>query len=131
MSSLNSTSFIGNLAADPIIKDVGEQRVTNFRIAVNEMYNDVQKTTWINCSAWNDLADYVVTNLHKGSQVYVSGRLDISHWDREVTAPISGEVMLVKTESMSINCDNVFDTSENENLNLIIPDSDLVQPSAN
>jgi len=110
--SLNNTSFIGNLAADPIIKTVGEQRVVNFRIAVNEVYKDIETTTWINCSAWNDLADYAVSNLHKGSQVYVSGRLDIKAWDREVIAPVSGEVIYVKSENMSVICDTVFSTSD-------------------
>lgn len=110
MASLNSTSFIGNLAADPIIKTVGNQTVANFRIAVNETYNEKEYTTWINVSAWNDLANHVAENLHKGTQVYVSGRLDIKTWDREVTAPNSQEVFSVKTESMSIVADEVFST---------------------
>ncbi len=111
MASLNSVSFIGNLAADPIVKIVNNQTVCNFRIAVNEMYKDQERTTWVNCSVWNDTTEYVMEHLKKGTQVYVSGKLEISSWDRPVTAPVSKEVFTIKTDMYAINCDTVIATA--------------------
>lgn len=110
MSSLNNTSFIGNLAADPVVKQVGDQMVVNFRVAVNKVYKGQEKTTWINCSAWNESAEYALEHLKKGSQVYLSGELEVSTWERTVVAPISKEEFVIKMDMYSINCHEIIAT---------------------
>ena len=73
--------IIGYLGADPEMRFTASgQPVTNFSVATNRKYKnasgeDVKETTWFKVSAWGKLAEVCNTYLHKGSQVYIEGRL--------------------------------------------------------
>ena len=73
--------IIGRLGADPEMRFTPSgQPVTNFPVATNRKYNnaagqEVKETVWFKISAWGKMAEACNTYLHKGSQVYVEGRL--------------------------------------------------------
>lgn len=84
--SLNKCLFIGNLTADPEIRTMpnGEQ-VANFSIALNEKYkakdgNIIENVEYVRIVLYRRLAEIAGQYLHKGSQVYIEGRLKTRKW---------------------------------------------------
>ena len=84
--SVNKCLFIGNLTADPEIRTMpnGEQ-VSNFTIALNERYkakdgNLVENVEYVRIVLYRRLAEIAGQYLHKGSQVYIEGRLKTRKW---------------------------------------------------
>lgn len=84
--SVNKCLFIGNLTADPEIRTMpnGEQ-VANFTIALNERYkakdgNIVENVEYVRIVLYRRLAEIAGQYLHKGSQVYIEGRLKTRKW---------------------------------------------------
>lgn len=84
--SVNKCLFIGNLTADPEIRTMpnGEQ-VANFSIALNEKYkakdgNIVENVEYVRIVLYRRLAEVAGQYLHKGSQVYIEGRLKTRKW---------------------------------------------------
>lgn len=79
--SLNKVMLLGNLAAEPEYKVLNSNTaVATVSMATNETYKDAQgntqdKTEWHKLVFWSKLADVVHQYLHKGSQVYVEGKL--------------------------------------------------------
>jgi single-strand DNA-binding protein len=87
---LNKVQIIGNLGADPDLRSLPSgQAVAKFRIAVNRTRRDQQgnpseETEWFRCVAFDRLAEIAGEYLHKGSRVYVEGRLQTRKYtDRE------------------------------------------------
>lgn len=78
---MNKTMIIGNLTKDPELRTVnaGGQSVSVCRlsVAVNERYRDKESTTYFEVSAWRGLADTCAKYLHKGSKIYVEGRISV------------------------------------------------------
>lgn len=69
---------IVNLGNDAILNSVNGKNVINFNAAHTEKYKNQQgqemnKTTWINCSYWSEKTG-IVAYLKKGSQVYLEGQ---------------------------------------------------------
>ena len=83
MASKNNCNFIGNVVKDcelKIIQNSGKS-VCNFTVAVNEKYNGEDKTVWIDCTAWDKLAETCAQYLKKGMQVDVSGRIKLEEYN--------------------------------------------------
>src|SRR5438270_435928 len=78
---LNKILLIGNLGKDPELQVTSEGTpVTKFSVAVNHVGKSAsgerkQETDWFNVVAWRQLAETTEKYLHKGSKVYVEGRL--------------------------------------------------------
>lgn len=77
----NQATIMGFLGNDPAIHTFqsGSKSAT-FTVAVNKSYIDRQGhkqtiTTWINCVAYNKMADIVAQMAKKGSLVFVQGEL--------------------------------------------------------
>ncbi len=74
-------TIIGNLGKDPEMRYTPSgQAVTSFPIATNRSYTGsdgqkVKETTWFRASAWGKQAEICNNYLHKGSKVYIEGRL--------------------------------------------------------
>ena len=83
--------FLGNLGADPELKNLDNgHTVCNFSVAANRRWKGsaggepVEETTWYRVAAWGPLAEVCHQYLHKGSPVFVIGRLVP---DRETGGP--------------------------------------------
>ena len=84
--SLNKVMLIGNVGRDPNIRyldgNSGSQgsKVATFTLATTERYRDRsgetrENTEWHNIVAWRSSADLAERFIHKGTQIYVEGRL--------------------------------------------------------
>ena len=79
---LNKIMLIGNLGRDPeMTYTPGGKAVTKFSLAVSRRFKDREsgesreETQWFNIVAWDRLAETCNTYLHKGSKVYLDGRM--------------------------------------------------------
>ena len=80
-SDLNQCQFIGRLGKDAEVRyQSNGDAVASFSIAVSSQWKDKngerkESTEWVNCSVFGKLAEAVSEYLHKGTQVFVSGRM--------------------------------------------------------
>ena len=87
MRGLNKVTLIGNLGKDPEIQTIeGNIKVAKFSLATTENYKDSNgqnqsNTDWHNIVLWRGLADLADNYLHKGSLVYVEGKLKTRSFD--------------------------------------------------
>lgn len=82
---LNKCMFIGNLGADPEIRNTaGGQTVCSLNLAVNEKRKQgdkwVDHTEWVKVTVWGATATACGNHLKKGKQVYVEGRMTTRKW---------------------------------------------------
>lgn len=99
MGSLNLVQLIGRLGRDPEVRHTqGGQAVASFSIATDHKWTSKsgekqEKTEWHRVKAWGKLGEIVGKYLAKGSQVYVSGRLETSEYtDKDGVRKFSTEV---------------------------------------
>lgn len=84
-----TASFLPNLVggADPEIRATpGGAQVANFRVACAETWKDASgqrqtRTEWVTVVAWRQQAEIAAKYLHKGSKVYVEGKLQSRTWE--------------------------------------------------
>ncbi len=76
---LNVFSFTGRLGADPTMRYTPSgSAVATIRVAMNIAK---EKTLWFEVTVWGKQAENVNQYLSKGSQVAISGRLDLDTWE--------------------------------------------------
>jgi len=89
MPSLNKVQLIGNLGRDPESHyTTSGKQVTTFSMAVNRRWKDSQgevneATDWFNIETWGRLGEICNQYLHKGSLVYIEGRLQTDRYEHE------------------------------------------------
>ena len=83
---LNKVMIIGRLGSDPEIRYTqAGQSICSLRVATDESYTDkdgnrVERTEWHSVVAFGKTADHCNQYLHKGSLVYVEGKLSTRKW---------------------------------------------------
>ena len=104
---LNKIMLIGNLGRDPELNVTPDGTpVTKFSIAVNRVYKAAsgerkEETEWFNIVAWRQLAEITERYLHKGSKVYVEGRLtQRKYTDREGVQRMAVDVIASQVEML-------------------------------
>ncbi len=84
--NLNKAMIIGNLTRDPELRNTPTgQTVASFAVATNFVWTDQsgqqqKKTEFHNVIAWRKLAEICAKYLHKGSKVFIEGRLQTTDW---------------------------------------------------
>ena len=79
--------LIGNLGKDPDMQFLeGNIAVAKFSLATTETYKDrsgklISQTEWHTVVLWRGLAELAQKYLHKGSLVYIEGRLKTRSWE--------------------------------------------------
>lgn len=87
MVGLNRVQLIGHLGRDPELKDTSNgKKVCTFSVAVNRRKRDKegesqQVADWFNIETWERLAEICSEYLHKGSLVFLEGRLQIDSYE--------------------------------------------------
>jgi single-strand DNA-binding protein len=87
MRGVNRVMLIGNLGRDPEIQYIeGNICVAKFPLATTETYKDrsgtlVSQTEWHTIVLWRGLAELAQKYLHKGSLIYLEGRLRTRSWE--------------------------------------------------
>ena len=86
--ALNKVQIIGNLGKEPETRSTPTgKNVTSFSVAVNRRWKDAsgeakEATDWFNVEAWGRLSEVCKEHLHKGSLVYVEGRLQTDQYEK-------------------------------------------------
>lgn len=86
---LNRATIIGRLTRDPELKSLPSgNSVTSFSIATNRVWNDPNKgkqeqAEFHNIVLWGKLAEVASQYLHKGSRIFIEGRLQTRDWTGE------------------------------------------------
>ncbi|MBC8176364.1 MAG: single-stranded DNA-binding protein [Desulfobacteraceae bacterium] len=85
---VNKVILVGRLGRDPEVKQIPSgSTVANFSIATSEEWKDKtsgekqERTEWHRIVAWDKLGQMCGDSLHKGSQVYVEGRVQTRSWE--------------------------------------------------
>ena len=87
MRGVNRVMLIGNLCKDPDMQFLeGNIGVAKFSLATTETYKDrsgklISQTEWHTIVLWRGLAELAQKYLHKGSLVYIEGRLKTRSWE--------------------------------------------------
>lgn len=102
---VNKVILLGRLGGDPESRQAGATTVANFTIATSDKYKDKQdqwqeRTEWHRIVAWGKLADICAQYLHKGSQVYVEGKLQTRSWEKEGVKQYTTEVVLSEMQML-------------------------------
>jgi single-strand DNA-binding protein len=85
--SVNKAILVGRLGKDPETRYTsGGQAVCNFTLATDESFKDrsgerQKRTEWHRIVVWAKQAEIAQQYLHKGSLVYVEGRIQTRQWD--------------------------------------------------
>lgn len=80
---MNLFSFTGNLGKDAEVKHLPSgNAVCEFSVAVKSGYGDREKTNWVRCAMFGSKAQGNLPQyLTKGTQVAVSGELELQEWE--------------------------------------------------
>lgn len=87
MASVNKVILVGNLGAEPEVRYTPSGKaVASFNLATREQWTGkdgekTEKTEWHRIVAWARLGEICGEYLHKGSQVYIEGRLQTRTWE--------------------------------------------------
>jgi len=73
---MNKVILVGNLVADPELQEKGDKKFTKFTVAV-DTYGG---TEFLDCTAFDRVAQAMADHLTKGSKVLVEGRLTVDKW---------------------------------------------------
>lgn len=100
MRGVNRVMLIGNLGKEPDVQYLeGNIAVAKFPLATTETYKDragklISQTEWHTVVLWRGLAELAQKYLHKGSLIYVEGRLRTRSWDdREGNKKFATEIV--------------------------------------
>lgn len=109
MASFNKVILIGNLTADPELKQTASGvSVSSFAIAVNRRFkseNGQQECDFISIVAWRQQAEFVCRYFKKGTPILVCGQLQTRSWTdnqgnkRYATEVVAEEVSFVAPAS--------------------------------
>lgn len=89
MSGVNKAIILGHLGRDPELSYLQSgQPLCKLNIATSRRYTNkqnesVEETEWHRVTVWGKQAEHCNNFLHKGSQVYVEGRLKTDSYDKD------------------------------------------------
>ena len=87
MKSINKVTLIGHTGRAPEVRYTqGGAPVANFSLATNEFWTSntgerQEKTEWHKIVAWGKLAEFCQEYVHKGSYLYIEGRIQTRNYD--------------------------------------------------
>jgi len=107
MASVNKVILIGNLGTDPDLRYTPSGTpVANFSLATHEQWtnkqgNKEERTEWHRIVAWGKLGEICGQYLHKGSQVYIEGKIRSRTWeDREGQKRYTTEIIALSMQML-------------------------------
>jgi single-strand DNA-binding protein len=85
---INKATIIGNLGADPDIKETESMVIANLSVATNEEWKDKsgqkqERTEWHRVVFFGRTAEVCREYLRKGSTVFVEGRIQTDKYEKE------------------------------------------------
>jgi single-strand DNA-binding protein len=124
--SVNKVILVGNVGQDPEVRYLDTNvPVCTLRMATSDVYKNkigerVTTTEWHNVVLWRGLAEVAEKYVHKGSQIYIEGKLRTRSWEdkdknKKYITEIVADVMQLlgkKSDEHSSTSAPIPDTSE-------------------
>ena len=107
MASVNKVILVGHLGADPESRFLPSgTAVVNFTVATTEKWKGEdgekkEKTEWSRCSAFGKTAEACAEYLHKGSQVYIEGKLDTRKYQKDGVDHYATQIRVDRVQFLS------------------------------
>lgn len=108
---VNKATILGNVGQEPDVRFLPNGNpVCNLRIATSEQWTDKQsgqkqeRTEWHSIVLFNKLAEIAQQYVHKGSKIYIEGKLQTRKWqgqdgqDRYSTEIVASELQLLDSK---------------------------------
>ena len=121
MASINKVLLIGNVGKDPEIKTFASgNKVAQITLATTERYKDrngeqKEETEWHSVQAFGKLADVVERFVHKGSLLYLDGKIRTRSYEADGRTVYRTEIL----------ADHIQMLDRRENRPALGPDEDL------
>lgn len=140
MRGVNKVILIGNLGRDPDIQYIeGNIAVSKFSLATTETFKDrsgkqLSQTEWHTVVLWRGLAELSQKYLHKGSLVYIEGRLRTRTWEdkdhnkKHATEIVADNLVMLDKRS-DYNLDTLHEGHMDHDLHDIPPHSGDESPA--
>jgi single-strand DNA-binding protein len=102
---LNKVLIIGHVGREPEMRHTPKGRpVTSFSVATNHSWTSAEgerheETEWFNVVAWGNLAEVCKSQLTKGQQIYIEGRLQTRGWEDQSGKKHFRTEIVAKTQS--------------------------------
>ena len=122
---INKVILVGNLGNDPDIRyTASDAAVANISLATTQSWRDKEsgeqqeRTEWHRIVFFGRLAEIVAEYLHKGSQIYVEGRLQTRKWqdkdgaDRYTTEIVANEMQMLGSRNAGFASDEAPPASQ-------------------
>jgi single-strand DNA-binding protein len=115
MASFNKVILIGNLTADPELKQTQNGiSVTSFSIAVSRRFSsksqdNAQQADFINVVAWRNTAEFITKYFQKGKSILIVGSLQTRNWTdqngqkRYITEVVAEEAQFVEKKGEGVS----------------------------
>lgn len=93
---MQNITIDGNVGKEGQVKQVRDQSVFSFSVAVKQGWGDNTKTNWYRVNVWGKRAETLSQMVGKGSKVVVVGELTIGDWEGKPQYDIrASEVVLM------------------------------------
>jgi single-strand DNA-binding protein len=124
MNSLNKVQIIGNLTANPDVKETPNgQKVCTIGIATSRQWKDQsgakqEVTEFHNVVLWRGLAEVAEKYVTKGQKVYIEGYLQTRTWEDQTGAKryrteiVGEELIMLSSKSKGSEDDSPFGEEE-------------------
>ena len=135
---VNRCIFIGRVGRDPELRyTVDGTPVASFSLAVSESWkgkdgNKQERTEWVNCTAWRKLAEIIGQYVHKGSLIYVEGKMQSREYDgkdgttKKVTEIVLNDMKMLggKSEGGSSSSSRPSSSQRSQDDDTFVPEED-------
>lgn len=107
--SVNKVIIVGNLGQDPEIRTTPQGTpVGTINVATSDSYKDKngewqENTEWHRITLWDYMADTAGKYLHKGSKVYIEGKLQTKSYEKDGITRYVTEIRAVQLVLLDSN----------------------------
>lgn len=106
---INKVILVGTCGQDPETRYMPNgNAVTNLSLATSEQWTDkrtghkTERTEWHRVSLFGKVAEIAGQYLHKGSQVYIEGKLQTREWERDGIKRYTTEIIVDMQGTMQL-----------------------------
>lgn len=116
---MNSVQLIGRLTTTPELKRTTNASLVNFTLAVSAYTKNAdgkKNVEFINCTAWNRIAELIEQFCKKGTLIAVQGYLKKEEWEFEGRKITMQKVIASRVEFLKNGKSDTEETELNEEL---------------
>lgn len=88
MSDINTVIIEGRVGSDPYIDRSGNKPRATFSLANDQSYKNrdgekVEKTSWVNCTSWGSMVDFIEKWIKKGEKLTIQGKIETRSFEKD------------------------------------------------